>query len=768
MSTSKRRKLNETGPPQAVSAFALRKKLLAQLNTPISTEASKDEEIETISSSPQVIQTKKVKGTKNLRKTPSVQTAIAHENESNTDLKDPLPDSFPGGNTALVDSAVALERSSSPPTTDDEDEVSLKPVKVLPIQLSSFQPSKNNYQRRKDGRIVLKLSDRERLVILGSYGIRVTSGEITINGATLRSSDKVHWVDAPYCHALPVVRCPDSATTELLSHPNASALRSLGKLSPYFRKLWNESGASSTNKNATRSESTFEILYTSKDGPKKTLLQDLISPPEWNREIAKLVDGSKSKHCSVMITGPKSSGKSTLGKILANRLITDQSGGSKRQVHRGVAVLDFDPGQPEYCVAGQIALVLLTEPVLGPSFCRPLPGSEIRIIRSHALASISPASDPELYLEAAMDLMTHYRNVLGRYPLIINTPGWIQGTGLDLLTSLITNLRPTEVIYMSEFGPREVVEALQESCKVSDFSTLPSQASQLTSRTPAHLRSMQTMAYFHAESESANTADYHIQWNPKPLITVPPWQVSYKGTNRGIFGIMCYEFQAPLDLLADAINGTVLAIVGVENTKAFRYSTGAADLSSDATGNMMDIDDSDEPLKSMSLSFSSLSEKIIATTPEGIPFIDTTSGTTLDPRFSHSLGLALVRGIDVENSVLQLLTPLPSENIEEVTAKGGEIVLVSGKFDTPNWAYTEELYYKAHENLEDKNDVNEPMDTAEDSADDASDAENGGFAGVTDATPVPWIEVLHGNQKRGAGSKVWRVRRDLGRSNATN
>lgn len=503
-------------------------------------------------------------------------------------------------------------------------------------------------------------------------------------------------------------------------------------------------------------------LYTSADGPKRTMLQDLVSPPEWNREIAKFVSASNSKPCSIMVTGPKSSGKSTFGKILANRLITGQPNGSKHRAHRGVAILDFDPGQPEYCVAGQIALVFLSEPVFGPSFCHPLPGPEFRIIRSHALAAITPASDPELYLEAAMDLMTHYRNALGRYPLVINTPGWIQGTGLDLLTSLIDNLRPTEVVYMSESGPNEVVEALRESCKATGFSTLPSQASQFTSRTAAHLRSMQTMSYFHAEYRGTNTGGNLLHWNPKPLTTVPPWQVNYKGPSRGIFGVMCYDYRAPLNLLADTINGTILAVVAVESIKAFRYPTESAGFPSDATADLMDVDGNDSELQaSTSSSFSRLESGIITTTPEGIPFIDTTNGTTLDPKYSHSLGLSLVRGIDVENGVIQLLTPLSADEIEDVTSKGGEIVLVSGKFDPPSWAYTEELYYRSHSEVDDGTDLDESM---EDGNNGDSDVENDNIAGPTDAIPVPWIEVLHGNQKRGAGSKVWRVRRDLGRA----
>lgn len=767
---NKKRKLNISEPPPAMSAFALRKRLLNQQTATTSPNVDAADETILVPKVPSTLDTSgtsKTRSPKKTRKTLNVQSLPSVDNEPSIGLKGTLPGnlSLSTDNTVLPSSLIVPSRSPSPSIADDE--ILVKPTNALPVQLSKFKPSKSNYQKRKDGRILLKLSDGERLVILGSYGIRVKSGEITLNGAMLRMSDRVHWVNAPHCHALPVLRCSDDASLELLPHPIATSLRSLGKLAPQFRKLWNESNLSSNN--TISSNPTFVILYTSADGPKKTMLQDLVSPPEWNREIAKLVDISSSKPSSFMITGPKSSGKSTFGKLLANRLITDQSSSSKRRVHRGVAVLDLDPGQPEYCVAGQVALVFLTEPVFSPSFCRPLPCPELQIVRSHALASISPASDPELYLEAAMDLMTHYRNALGRYPLIINTPGWIQGTGLDLLTSLITSSRPTEVLYMSESGPAEVVEALQESCRTTTFSTLPSQASQLASRTAAHLRSMQTMSYFHAEPQSSAIDGHWVRWNNKPLTTVPPWQVSYKGPGRGIFGIMCYDYQTPMDLLADAVNGTILAVVGVENVQAFRRPDEHAMLPSDTTSNTMDIDRVDEgPRKSMSSSFSTLARDVIVMTPEGIPFIDTMNGITLNPKFSYSLGLALVRGIDVKNGVLQLLTPLRLGKIDEITSRGGEIVLISGKFDTPSWAYTEELYYRAHEEADDGADADEIIDTGDDTRD-ISEAENDDLAGPTDTTPVPWVEVLHGNQKRGIGSKVWRVRRDLGRvGNAAN
>lgn len=539
-----------------------------------------------------------------------------------------------------------------------------------------------------------------------------------------------------------------------------------------------------------------------------------------------MVSNSTSKPISVMVTGPKSSGKSTFGKLLANRLITHSSAGStdKRASSSSVAILDLDPGQPEYGVPGQISLVRLTEPVLQPSFCHPLPGAAagFEVIRSHSLASISPASDPDLYLEAAQDLATHYRNIMGTCSLLINTPGWIQGTGLDLLTSLIGDFRPTEVVYMSQAGPAEAVEALQEACRATTFSCLPSQGAQITSRTAAQLRAMQTMSYFHADADAETDVDSDsglTKWNTDPLTTIPPWIVSYAGPNRGIFGILLYDYQAAPELLADAINGTVLAAVEVESPLAFRDlakpqtrggSAGDGEeivaVEDEGANTRMDLDHGDDDKAAAPLRRLSLQEQLtIATPAEGLPLVVGTAHghatTTLDPRHSRFIGLVLVRGIDVRTRTLQLLTPVPAATIEAVGARGSEVVLVSGKFDPASWAYTEDLYYQRDggkgggggndrqggddiqddnrlEVMADSDSDDEPMGAVEDDNGDAGSSESGnesGGEGQSEAGvgskpsagapgPSPWIKVLRGNQKRGVGSKVWRVRRDLGRN----
>ena len=59
---------------------------------------------------------------------------------------------------------------------------------------------------------------------------------------------------------------------------------------------------------------------------------------------------------------------------------------------------------------------------------------------------------------------------------------------------------------------------------------------------------------------------------------------------------------------------------------------------------------------------------------------------------------------------------------------------------------------------------NDEMLKIEDTEDDSSDVEPKNLEDVDSCVVAPWIEVLRGSEKRPIGSKVWRVRRDLGKN----
>ncbi|KAK4166551.1 hypothetical protein QBC43DRAFT_256997 [Cladorrhinum sp. PSN259] len=564
-------------------------------------------------------------------------------------------------------------------------------------QHSSFKPNKKNFQRKSDGNIRIITSEGERFVILGSYGIKVEEGEATIAGARLTPLDPIQWVHAPHCHALPVLRTSEGTVIELHPHPGAPSLRQLAKLNPAFGRLWNESGTEGTPAPGKSSKElpTFQIILSSDDAPKKVTLQELVSPAEWNKKLASLVSAkrksSTSKPPIIFLCGPKSSGKSTFGRLLANRLITDRAG-SRSNPWSPVLLLDVDPGQPEHSPPGVISLIKLSQPNLSPPFCHPYSQSTIR---SHAIAAVSPALDPEHFIECVLDLFSHYTQQFASHPLIINTPGWIQGTGLDILISLIQSLCPTEVIYTSQDGPEDTVSTLQSTVSPqSVFSTIPSSpqsissetssSSNPSSRTALSLRTMSTMSYFHLLSST--------EWDPTPLPSLPPLRVSYAPSRKGFLGVLCYDHQPSPLLLSEAINGTILALVRISNpsSSAFRHQEKQQE------------------------------EEIIIAGEAKIPLINNPLGLTLDPAHSNLLSLVLVRGVDSQRGELQLLGPRGlSDKVKGI--KGEEMVLVAGRFDTPLWKEGEE--------------------------------------------EVPWVQVLRGSEKRSVGSKVWRVRRDLGRSN---
>ncbi|CAK7266284.1 Polynucleotide 5'-hydroxyl-kinase grc3 [Sporothrix epigloea] len=671
------------------------------------------------------------------------------------------------------------------------------PRPVAPILRSSFQPNKQNFHQKANGHMLLKLTDGERLVILGSYGLTVKSGAVTLSGATLPSSQKMHWVHAPRCYALPVIRCTDDATVLLQPHPAGLALRQLGRLSPIFTRIWSETAGDSSR---TGCSSTFQILFTSEDEPAVT--RDLTAPPEWNKLVSELASptqrNAKTGQPVLFVCGPKSSGKSTFSRLLVNRLLTKDASNARKWHVPSVAVLDIDPGQPEFGTPGSLSLVQVRETSFSPPLCRPyVSDNEMngnKLIRSHELASVSPATDPDHYIESVLDLYFLYRRDLrNSVPLVVNTPGWIQGTGLEILVELVSKMRPLQVIYMSQEGPEDTVRGLKSAYQNVPFVELPSQPGDLKVRTAAHLRMMQTMSYFHLDMFPAATPKStsprteqkkpYLSWQNTPVSAIRPWAVPYVGTHSGILGVICYDSQLPANLIADAINGTVVSIVAIENLKAFRMERNFMGESSAE----MYLDAVDQGATNQVTESEMVPLRLppFVRSPEGIPLFLNADDKKLDPRYSRKLGVALVRGIDSKSKELHLLTPLPADEVldEMIRQDCLGIVLVCGKFDLPTWAYTEDLFSQTvsrdsqstdrlamDDGADDDSDVDETAARDEDSAIGVTahaPAPPGTIMPAIDkssAPNVPWIEILQGSQKRDLGSRVWRVRRDLGRS----
>nr|OQO17782.1 hypothetical protein B0A51_15482 [Rachicladosporium sp. CCFEE 5018] len=84
---------------------------------------------------------------------------------------------------------------------------------------------------------------------------------------------------------------------------------------------------------------------------------------------------------------------------------------------------------------------------------------------------------------------------------------------------------------------------------------------------------------------------------------------------------------------------------------------------------------------------------MVLRTPNGLPYIPAPPSGYLvpvDPGQTTTHSLALVRAIDPEMQTLQLITPLSESEIAGLMER--RVMLVRGNFDSPDWAYLEDLY----------------------------------------------------------------------------
>jgi polynucleotide 5'-hydroxyl-kinase GRC3/NOL9 len=117
-----------------------------------------------------------------------------------------------------------------------------------------------------------------------------------------------------------------------------------------------------------------------------------------------------------------------------------------------------------------------------------------------------------------------------------------------------------------------------------------------------------------------------------------------KGDKSGILGILCYGDQPPADLLLESINGSLVAIVVVDDMSAIpgwdaQDKMGiqrAGTYPKDSTSN----ESADKPLH--------LHQPLIIQTPiSDLPYFNPLNSIYISPTGSHCIGLALIRGVDI-------------------------------------------------------------------------------------------------------------------------
>lgn len=448
---------------------------------------------------------------------------------------------------------------------------------------------------------------------------------------------------------------------------------------------------------------------------------------------------------AILACGPKRSGKSTFCRILINAIVTKPISESQSRLlgsseKPSVALLDVDPGQPEYGLPGQVSLVELASCILGPPFTHPeiLSSKGNRVIQRQFFGSLSPKDDPDHYLDCVLQLYDSYRILQqSRYnlPLVINCAGWIQGAGQELLVQLIQRINISDAVYMSDgSGSEDLTRALRKTCsqKATRLHRLCSCPSQAIAPIAAELRTMQTLSYFHLTEPEAD----ELRWNYKSMQEVTPIITYYSGPKQSILAVMILGDEQNPKLLEKILDGCIVDIVVIHNNAA--------------------LPDTDDLLIEGNLQESQNREEIpehlyhpsIVRSPTLIPYVPARNGLVrpLPPKYTQSLGQALIRSIDTQKHQFHLLMPVDFvlPRIREHMKQ--KLVLVRGKLDTPSWAYKEPL----------------ELDKARRRRREI----NIGFKEVVDEGRVrhfaenhPWASIITGH--RGAGAKKRSGRRDL-------
>ncbi|KAJ2948613.1 hypothetical protein O0L34_g7867 [Tuta absoluta] len=151
--------------------------------------------------------------------------------------------------------------------------------------------------------------------------------------------------------------------------------------------------------------------------------------PVWKQAInAGLAGDSQSRG---IVCGGKGVGKSTFLRYYVNRVL---------RARGPVLVVDLDPGQSEFTVAGNVSATVVTEPLLGPNFTH-LKQPELML----NIGMINTMDNPRRYVAAIETLVAHCNtdSRLKNLPWIVNTMGMTNTVGLKLISLIILQTQPT-------------------------------------------------------------------------------------------------------------------------------------------------------------------------------------------------------------------------------------------------------------------------------------------------------------------------------------
>ncbi|KAJ3694113.1 hypothetical protein LUZ60_009593 [Juncus effusus] len=343
--------------------------------------------------------------------------------------------------------------------------------------------------------------------------------------------------------------------------------------------------------------------------------REIVMPPLW----ADAAESAAAAPVVVAICGPKNSGKSTFSRFLLNTLL---------HRYKRVGYLDTDVGQPEFSLPGFISLNIIDECI--QDLANPtLRDSE----RCFFFGDTSSKRDPEAYLNCVYNLYDYFcanfqrnlpenNNAESIIPLIINTPGWVKGTGYDILVEILKYISPSVVVKLQisaqsknlpggmfwlDGEPGSCINVIEISAAQQDSLS----RSVLVRKDAPVLRDQRLFEYF----KRCFSKEMNISTNKElafALASIPPYQVDFSKVK-----VSHLHFRVPTGETWHSLNA---AIVGL-------------------------CVSSEMPAR-----------------PDSYPWC---------------IGLGIVRGIDVSRGLLYVITPIPIQSLQKVD------LLIQGLIEIP-------------------------------------------------------------------------------------
>lgn len=181
----------------------------------------------------------------------------------------------------------------------------------------------------------------------------------------------------------------------------------------------------------------------------------------------------------VLVSGQANSGKTSLVHHFINRYV------SEGRDNNTIFYLECDPGQTEFTPCGILSLVRVNFKISNALaskfwFHTSKQFTDRKHILSKILGTITPSENADEYFDLICQLFEFYQSLrMEGQPLIINTMGWIEGLGIDLLSKIILLTKPTNVIHLNDNNnddPFTLATLLDSShltyCKFSHLNSL--------------------------------------------------------------------------------------------------------------------------------------------------------------------------------------------------------------------------------------------------------------------------------------------------------